>query len=101
MPRKGSAALAPLAEVFATSDLPKGVVNLLSGDLSELIPHFGSHMEIQGLCYEGGDAKMQSEIRTLAVDNMKRVAPRLKTELSLENILYFVEYKTVWHPIGS
>jgi hypothetical protein len=101
MPRKGSAVLAPLAEVLATSDLPKGVVNLLSGDLSELVTHFGSHMEIQGLCYDGGEDERHKEIRTLAVDNMKRVAPKLKSELSLENILSFVEYKTVWHPIGS
>jgi acyl-CoA reductase-like NAD-dependent aldehyde dehydrogenase len=101
MQRKGSAILAPLAEVFATSDLPKGVVNLLSGDLSELAPHFGSHMELQGLCYDGGDEKLRAEIRKAAVENMKRVAPGLRPELCLENILSFVEYKTVWHPIGS
>jgi acyl-CoA reductase-like NAD-dependent aldehyde dehydrogenase len=101
MQRKGSALLAPLAEVLATSDLPKGVVNLLSGDLTELVQHFGSHMEIQSLAYDGSETELRSQLRTQAVDNMKRVAPKLKPELCLENILSFVEYKTVWHPIGS
>ncbi len=102
LPEDGSAILAPLAEVMATSDLSKGVVNLLSGSRDELWQQFGSHMEIQSLSYGGQDRKILTELKTLACENMKRmVVPSAKTAaLSLEQILSFVEYKTVWHPSG-
>lgn len=101
MQKDGAALLAPLAEVFATSDLPKGVINLLSGDLEELYQHFGSHMEVQSLCYAGANKAKRTELKTLAAENMKRVAPAMQEDHCLENILNFVEYKTVWHPIGD
>lgn len=97
----GSALLAPLAEVFATSDLPKGVVNLLSGHLEELYKHFGTHMEIQSLSVQCEDKKILSEMREMAAANMKRIVPPVKEALSLEHLLSYVEYKTVWHPIGN
>lgn len=99
--REGAAILAPLAETFATSDLPKGVVNLLTGDVNELKAQFGSHMEIQSLSYQGQDASLLAEAQRLGAENMKRIVARAENPLSLEHLLSFVEYKTVWHPIGS
>jgi acyl-CoA reductase-like NAD-dependent aldehyde dehydrogenase len=101
LPESGAAVLAPLAETLATSDLPKGVVNLLTGSRDELWPHFGTHMEIQSLSYEGKDRKILAELKAQACSNMKRLAQAPGTgALSLESILSFVEYKTVWHPSG-
>ncbi len=92
--------LAPLAEVFATSDLPKGVVNLLTGDVSELAPQFGSHMEVQAVSVQTKNEALLAELKIAGAENLKRVAPPMQTNLGLNNILQFVEYKTVWHPVG-
>lgn len=104
LPEKGAAILAPLSEVFATSDLPKGVVNLLSGSRNELWQQFGNHMEVQSLGYQGTDTQILSELKVLACDNMKRLihipASARGSHLSLERILNYVEHKTVWHPSG-
>ena len=97
---EGSALLAPLAEVFATSDLPKGVINLLTGSTEELYKQFGTHMEIQSLSCQLKDKKILGEIRAMAAANMKRVVPPIKDSLSLEHLMSYVEFKTVWHPIG-
>ena len=94
------AVLAPLAEVFATSDLPGGVINLLTGDLKELYKHLASHMEIHSISFQNESEKLFYEMKDLAIDNMKRMVPMTKTELCVEKILQFVEYKTVWHPVG-
>lgn len=97
---EGSAMLAPLAEVFATSDLPKGIVNLLTGETSELYKQFGTHMEIQSLSCQLKDKKILGELRFMAADNMKRIITPIKDSLSLEHLMSYVEFKTVWHPIG-
>lgn len=96
----GASVLAPLAETFATSDLPKGVVNLLTGYVSELYPHFGGHMEIQSLSYQGSDEKVRRELKEMGVANMKRMPPRISNSLSLDHLTHYVEFKTVWHPVG-
>jgi acyl-CoA reductase-like NAD-dependent aldehyde dehydrogenase len=96
----GSALLAPLAETLATSDLPKGVVNLLTGSTEELYKQFGLHMEIQSLSVQLSDRKKLAELKVLAADNMKRVVWPTKQPVSLEHLTSFVEFKTVWHPIG-
>lgn len=100
MPQEGAATIAPLSEIFMTSDLPKGVINLLSGDTQELYKVVGSHMEAQAVCYLGTDANVLKELKTSAVDSMKRVVSLPKEKWGLEPVLSFVEYKTVWHPIG-
>jgi acyl-CoA reductase-like NAD-dependent aldehyde dehydrogenase len=100
MAEKGGAILAPLAEVFATSDLSKGVVNLLTGKLDELYKQFGTHMEIQSLSCQTAEAHVLAELKEMGAENMKRVISPCKEDLSLENLINFVEYKTVWHPIG-
>lgn len=101
MAETGAATIAPLAEVFATSDLTKGAINLLTGSIDELYKQFGSHMELQSISCQILDIKIQSELKLLASENMKRVILPMKENLSLENLTNFVEYKTVWHPIGN
>ncbi len=116
MAGKTGVLLSSLAEVFATSDLPKGVINLLSGSMDELKSQFGTHMEIQGLSLnfeipkkpKGAKAASASssavslaqEIELAGVENMKRIHRRDPKLNSLQKILRFVEYKTIWHPIG-
>ena len=100
--------LAPLSEIFATSDLPKGVVNLLTGQRSELLEHFASHMEVQSISYVGSDRAVREKLKALGAENMKRIvcfesengAQKGGTNLSVDRIANFVEFKTVWHPIG-
>jgi acyl-CoA reductase-like NAD-dependent aldehyde dehydrogenase len=88
-----------LAEVIATSDVPAGVVNILTGSKSELIPWLASHMEVDGIDISGAEKKLDSEIKKAGTENLKRIY-RFDKEVSLKRILSFMEYKTVWHPIG-
>jgi acyl-CoA reductase-like NAD-dependent aldehyde dehydrogenase len=101
MDQQGSAVIAPLSEVFATSDLTKGTINLLSGSIDELYKQFGTHMELQSVSCQTSDKKVLSELKIMAADNMKRIIAPSQIVLSLENLTNFVEYKTVWHPIGN
>lgn len=100
MSEEGSAMLAPLAEIFATSDLPKGVINLLTGSQEELYKHFSTHMEIQSLSYQGTDKKKLFEMKESASTNMKRVVAPVKEVQSLGHLSSYLEFKTVWHPVG-
>jgi acyl-CoA reductase-like NAD-dependent aldehyde dehydrogenase len=88
-----------LSECCATSDVPGGVLNILTGSTNELTPWLASHMEIDGLDISGIDSKKDSEIRLAGTENLKRVH-RFSAENSPHRILSFMEYKTVWHPIG-
>jgi len=88
-----------LGEVIATSDLPGGVVNILTGKASELIPWVGSHMEIDGIDLTGVSKKQEEELRLAGVDNLKRIFRFSNTDHP-ERILSFMEQKTIWHPIG-
>jgi acyl-CoA reductase-like NAD-dependent aldehyde dehydrogenase len=88
-----------LAECLATSDVPAGVVNILTGLSDELTPHLASHMEIDGLDLSGVDSKSATALRISSVDNLKRVHS-FSAEKSPERILSYMEYKTLWHPIG-
>ncbi len=89
-----------LGEVFQTSDLPSGVVNLLSGDLGQLLPHISTHMEVNAISFQNENEELYFKLRSDSVDNMKRIIPFKNKKLSLDLILDFVEMKTVWHPIG-
>lgn len=88
-----------LSEVLATSDLPAGVVNVLTGKISELSPWIASHMEIDGVDVAGLSKKEEEELKLLGADNLKRVF-RFSNSNNPERILSFMEQKTVWHPIG-
>jgi len=98
--KPGSALLSDLAEILKTSDLPSGVVNLLSGSVEELSGHLASHMEVQGLLVTTKSQDVLSEMQRLAVDNMKRVVNWNFTELSVGPLSALSETKTVWHPVG-
>ena len=88
-----------LGEVLATSDIPAGVVNILTGKTSELYPWVGSHMEIDGVDVAGLSKKQEEELRLVGADNLKRIA-RFSAINHPERILSFIEQKTIWHPIG-
>ena len=88
-----------LSEVLATSDLPGGVVNILTGKITELAPWVGSHMEIDGVDVAGLSKKQEEELKLVGADNLKRIF-RFSPTNHPERILSFMEQKTVWHPIG-
>jgi len=87
------------AEVIATSDVPAGVINILTGKASELATWFASHMDIDGLDITGLDAKLVAEIKVAGAQNLKRIHS-FKENATPGRILAFMESKTVWHPIG-
>lgn len=87
-----------LSEVIATSDVPAGVINILTGIRSELTPWLASHMEVDGLDISGEKSR-RVEIRTLATENLKRVAD-FGSSTSPNRILALMDQKTIWHPIG-
>jgi acyl-CoA reductase-like NAD-dependent aldehyde dehydrogenase len=88
-----------LAEVLATSDVPGGVVNLLTGHRDELAPVLAAHMDVNALDLAGADGQVE-ELERLAADNVKRVVRGAPDEQSPWDIAAFLELKTVWHPIG-
>ncbi len=95
-----------LGEVMATSDLPGGVVNVLTGSAAEIAPWLASHMDVNGIDLTGiEDAELGMVLEVAAADNLKRVrrpAPDADwlAEPGLDRMTRFLETKTVWHPIG-
>lgn len=95
-----------LGEVMATSDLPGGVVNVLTGSQAEIAPWLASHMDVNGIDLTGvTDADLAAELEVAAADNLKRVRRPSPTEdwlaePGLDRMTAFQETKTVWHPIG-
>ena len=89
-----------LAEVLATSDLPEGVVNVLSGFRKELLPWLASHMDVNAVDVAGCTPDEVMEIEKAAADNVKRVVKHAAGEMSPYLITAFMEMKTVWHPVG-
>ena len=88
-----------LAEVLATSDVPGGVVNLLTGHQGELAPILAGHMDVNAIDLAGADGQVK-ELERLAADNVKRVVRGVADAQSPWEIASFLELKTVWHPIG-
>jgi acyl-CoA reductase-like NAD-dependent aldehyde dehydrogenase len=100
-----------LAEVLATSDLPSGVVNLLTGRPAEIAPWLASHMDVNSIDLTGiGDPELATELETAAAENLKRVVrppadvggrePDWSGDPGLDRLRAFLETKTVWHPVG-
>jgi acyl-CoA reductase-like NAD-dependent aldehyde dehydrogenase len=85
-----------LAEALATSDVPGGVVNILTGHPSELAPWLASHMDVNAMDIPAPDA----ELERAAAENVKRVHRAKPDVQSPYEIEAFLELKTVWHPIG-
>src|SRR5215467_5832967 len=89
-----------LAEVFATSDVPAGVVNIISGQRKELLPWLASHMDVNAIDVAGCSADEVKAVEQTAASNVKRVIKLTQEEMSPYLIAAFMEMKTVWHPIG-
>ena len=94
------------AEVLHASDVPAGVVNILTGFRAELTEFFASHMDVNAVIYCDGGKALAKEVQTLAADNIKRVIERTRVDWlrDAENpylIRDTQEVKTTWHPIGS
>ena len=95
-----------LAEVLATSDLPGGVVNLLTGRAAEITPWLASHLDVNAIDLTGADPALATEAERAAAENLKRVhhpvaAPDWTTDPGLRRMTTYLETKTVWHPTGT
>jgi acyl-CoA reductase-like NAD-dependent aldehyde dehydrogenase len=94
------------AEVLATSDVPGGVVNILTGSAAEVGPHLAAHADVNALDLTGADPELRTALEEKAADTVKRVyAPRGPVDFSappgLARLRAFVEIKTIWHPTGA
>ncbi|MFH8488241.1 aldehyde dehydrogenase family protein [Streptomyces longisporoflavus] len=95
-----------LGEVLATSDLPGGVVNILSGRTAEITPSLASHQDVNAIDLAGvEDDDLAKELEVAAADNLKRVVRPQPVDWSADpgthRLTAFLETKTVWHPTGS
>ena len=99
---------ATFAEILATSDLPGGVVNILTGRRAELVPHIASHMDVNAIVDGAGNAELSAKLQAGTAINLKRYAKHSLASADwftskVEDpywILNTVEFKTAWHPIG-
>jgi len=90
-----------LAEILATSDLPGGVVNLLTGKRAELASHFASHLDVNAIVDASGNAAIGAVLHGGSAINLKRYTRREpNADASPYAILDTVEQKTAWHPVG-
>lgn len=95
------------AEVLNSSDVPGGVVNILTGERSELLSHFSNHMDVNAVVYCGDDAGEIKKIQELASLNVKRPLIYSKNDWMKDDsqnpyrIMDLQEIKTTWHPIGQ
>jgi len=96
-----------LAEVLATSDVPGGVVNLLTGAVEELVAWLGGHMDVNAIDVTGVPDDLREEVERLAAENVKRLHrapdadPFSAAAQSPYEITALMESKTVWHPVGA
>lgn len=88
-----------LAEALATSDVPDGVVNILTGLHDELAPQLAAHLDVNALDLTGANGGA-AELERAAAENVKRVVRGERDGQSLWEISSFLELKTVWHPVG-
>ena len=99
---------ATFAEILGTSDLPGGVVNILTGKRAELVTHIASHMDVNAIVDGAGNAELSAKLQAGTAINLKRYAKRPLASADwfvakVEDpywILDTVEFKTAWHPIG-
>jgi acyl-CoA reductase-like NAD-dependent aldehyde dehydrogenase len=96
-----------LSEVLATSDVPGGVVNVLTGFAAELVPWLAGHMDVNAIDLSGCPDDLAREAEVLAAENVKRVHrgpavdPFDPRSQDLAEVTALMEFKTVWHPIGA
>ena len=94
------------AEVVATSDVPPGVINILTGRSSELAPHLAAHADVNALDLTGADAGLHKRLEQAAAETVKRVyapkgVPDFAAVPGMGRLRAFLEIKTVWHPTGA
>jgi acyl-CoA reductase-like NAD-dependent aldehyde dehydrogenase len=96
-----------IAEVLATSDVPPGVVNILTGEKAELVPWLAGHMDVNALDVTGCAEELGASAERAAAESVKRVHraavadpfdPRAQSPYEISALL---EVKTVWHPMGA
>jgi acyl-CoA reductase-like NAD-dependent aldehyde dehydrogenase len=99
-----------LTEVLATSDVPGGVINVLTGRTAEIAPWLASHMDVNAIDVTGAPRELADDLAVAAADNLKRVVrPRRDDDAyedwtaapGLERMLAYLETKTVWHPAST
>jgi acyl-CoA reductase-like NAD-dependent aldehyde dehydrogenase len=97
-----------LAEVLGVSDIPGGVVNLISGRRGELAPALGGHRDLNAIIDASGDAELGIELDKLAAETIKRArhhgaatSYEAAVDDALERIAAVTELKTAWHPVGA
>ncbi|MBA4861268.1 aldehyde dehydrogenase family protein [Streptomyces sp. PSKA54] len=98
-----------LGEVLATSDLPGGVVNILSGRTAEIATPLAAHQDVNAIDLTGADEVLAKELEIAAADNLKRVLRPQPVDNAVDwpadpgthRLTAFLETKTVWHPTGS
>ena len=97
-----------LAEVLATSDVPAGAVNVLTGLTAELAPVLAGHMDVNAIDLTGAEPAARADLERLAAENVKRVFATDEDAAGdgwaaapgTRRMLAFLETKTVWHPAG-
>jgi acyl-CoA reductase-like NAD-dependent aldehyde dehydrogenase len=94
------------AEVVATSDVPAGVINILTGRVSELSPHLAAHADVNALDLTGADTELRKSLEEAAAETVKRVyvpkgVPDFTAAPGTARLRAFLEIKTVWHPTGA
>lgn len=94
-----------LSEVLATSDVPGGVINVLTGRAAETAPWLASHMDVNAIDLCGAPDSSAEDLTVAAADNLKRVVRAGEQDWTLtpgvERMLAYLETKTVWHPVGT
>jgi acyl-CoA reductase-like NAD-dependent aldehyde dehydrogenase len=94
-----------LSEVLATSDVPAGVVNVLTGRTAEIAPWLASHMDVNAIDVAGAPDPLADDLAVAAAENLKRVVRRGVKDWALtpglERMTPYLETKTVWHPVGT
>jgi acyl-CoA reductase-like NAD-dependent aldehyde dehydrogenase len=88
-----------LAECLATADIPKGIVNILTGHQTELVPHMASHGDIDAIDVTGVEPDALADVERSAAGNVKRIVTA-RAQRSPYEATRFMEMKTVWHPKG-
>ncbi|MGW0572802.1 aldehyde dehydrogenase family protein [Streptomyces tauricus] len=94
-----------LGEVLATSDVPGGVVNILTGGTAEIAAPLAAHQDVNAIDLAGADEALAKELEIAAADNLKRVVRPQPVDYSAtpgtDRLTAFLETKTVWHPTGA
>jgi acyl-CoA reductase-like NAD-dependent aldehyde dehydrogenase len=94
-----------LTEVLATSDVPGGVINVLTGRTAEVAPWLASHMDVNAIDLTGAPDSLADDLAVAAAENLKRVLRPAAEDWTqppgLKRMLAFLETKTVWHPTGT